>query len=87
MIGDLLLNRRRVVIVRHAELSGGCPMLTEYRIQSTDRFSIFATKRLVIETGLMEGDIEFTIYSGENTLDLTEGEHTSEEGVTGIVTV
>ena len=40
---------------------------------------------LIEEAGLLVGDAKFTIDSGKDAFDLTEGEHAAEESVAGIV--
>lgn len=42
---------------------------------------------LIEEAWLMEWDVEFAVNSGENALHLPQGEHTSEERVSGVVSL
>ena len=42
---------------------------------------------LIKESGLFVFDAEFAVNGGEDTLHLSEGEHTAEKGVAGIVSV
>ena len=44
-------------------------------------------RSLVEESGLFIFDAEFAVNGGEDALYLTEGEHTAQQGVAGIVAV
>ena len=42
---------------------------------------------LIEESGLFVFDAEFAVDGGEDALNLSEGEHTAQEGITGIMAV